>query len=426
MDGAVQVSKDHQAIWQGMRSQEFTALAERCGTPFYLYDMNDIYRRVAHVRATFDGLAQVYFAVKANPNLELLRSIRMWVDGLDVSSGGEVEQAILAKFEPSQLSFAGPAKTTAELHESVRLGVGCISVESMRELHECARIARTIGVRANVALRINPLQANRDFGIKMGGRAVQFGIDEECLAEAEGFVSAHSSDLTFRGIHVYSGSQCFEPGGIIDGVRNTLRIAREIEVRSGLACTKINFGGGFGVAHSEADRELDVSALGPALIPMFRDFLSVSHVRTELIFELGRYLAASAGIYVTRVVSAKASRGKLFFSCDGGLNHQLAAAGTFGAALRSNFPLRNLSNPSAGVVACNLCGPSCNPTDLLGVDIALPQPSEGDLIGVMKSGSYGLTASPVLFLGHQTPAEFIRQDGIIYLGRKPRSMLDFN
>ena len=137
-------------------------------------------------------------------------------------------------------------------------------------------------------------------------------------------------------------------------------------------------------------------------------------------------LTADTGIYVTRVVAGKLSRGKTFVACDGGLNHHLAAAGTFGAALRGNFPLRNLTSPTAAPVACNVAGPSCNPTDLLGIDVRIAEPREGDLLGVLMSGSYGLTASPLLFLGRPTPVELVRCDGEIVVGRRSHPMTDFN
>jgi diaminopimelate decarboxylase len=126
------------------------------------------------------------------------------------------------------------------------------------------------------------------------------------------------------------------------------------------------------------------------------------------------------------VISTKVSRGKQFIVVDGGLHHHLAAAGTFGAALRSNYVLRNLSNPNGTLIRCQVAGPSCNPTDLLGIDIELPAPAEGDLIGVIAAGSYGLTASPILFLGRRTPAEWVIDKGEIALGRQPHSMSHFN
>lgn len=412
--------------WLDTSAAQWQAIAGEHGTPFFLYDADQIERRIRAVRDALQGLAQVYYAVKANPNLELLRALASVADGADISSAGELEQAGLAGIDAARMSFAGPAKTQAELEAAIRAGVGCISLESVRELKACASIAEHTGIRAQVLLRINPLLANRAYGLKMGGRPVQFGIDEEETATAEQLLLEHASRLDFRGIHVYAGSQCFDPAGIVEGTRNSLRIAREIEARTGLACRKINLGGGFGVSHGEDGRELDLAALATELVPMLKSFHETSNVECELIFELGRYLTAAAGIYVTRVVSSKTSRGKTFFACDGGLHHHLAAAGTFGAALRTRFPLCNLTEPQAQPVVCTIAGPSCNPTDLLGIDVNLPEPHEGSLLGVAMSGSYGLTASPVLFLGRETPVELVLTKGSVVQGRRAYRMTDFN
>jgi diaminopimelate decarboxylase len=412
--------------WSDLSTGQWEALAKEYGTPFYLYDADAVRRKVQEVRNALQGHAQVYYAVKANPNLALLRALVAHADGVDISSGGELVQAQLAGFDPTSMSFAGPAKTTNELESAIVAGVGCISMESIREIDMCADIARRTGVRARVTLRVNPLHLNRAFGMKMGGKAVQFGIDEEDLPGAETRIMTNSEWLDFQGIHVYVGSQCFDPQGIVEATGNALRIARELEQRAGLLCAKVNLGGGFGVSHGEESRELNLAALTPLLVPLLKMHRENSAAPCDLIFELGRFLTAQAGIYSTRVVSSKTSRGKLFLACDGGLNHHLAAAGTFGAAMRGNFALCNLSNPSATLTTCSLAGPSCNPTDLLGVDVVLPEPVEGDLIGVAMSGSYGLTASPILFLGRDTPAEVVRVDGEMLLGRARHSMVDFN
>jgi len=267
---------------------------------------------------------------------------------------------------------------------------------------------------------------NRSFGIKMGGKAIQFGIDEEELGPVLNRILEENDHVSFRGVHVYAGSQCFEAEAIVEGVANTLRLVEEIEAETGLLCPMINLGGGFGFAHGEADRTLDVERLADQLLPVLRSFHRSTDVRRRIVFELGRFLTADAGIYVTRIVSSKQSRGTAFFMADGGLNHHLAAAGVFGAALRSNYPLRNLSRPDAERIRCSIAGPSCNPTDLLAIDAELPRPQLGDLVGVLKSGSYGFTASPLLFLGHRTPVELVRHDGAIFLARRSRSMREFN
>jgi diaminopimelate decarboxylase len=410
----------------GVSSAGLHALADRYGTPYFLYSSDEIIRRIELVRDSLQGLVEVYYAAKANPNLELLRRLRPVADGVDISSAGELKQACLAGFDMAAVSFAGPAKTGAELRAAIEHGVGCISIESRRELAECASIARELGRQANIVIRINPQFLNRAFGMKMGGKPVQFGVDEECLDPVLADIRANHNHLDFRGIHIYAGSQCFEPAGIVAGVQNCFGIARRIESSSALRCSVINFGGGFGVSHTEEARELNVEVLANALVPVLREFLAASDEKPKLVFELGRYLTADAGIYVAKVIGAKESRGKLFFMVDGGLHHHLAAAGNFGAALRANYVLANLSHPDAEKVRCSIAGPSCNPTDLLGVDVELPRPEIGDLVGVLKSGAYAFTASPLLFLGRQTPAELISQRGEITLARRPRTITDFN
>ena len=411
--------------WTSLTPERWQALADEHGSPFYLFDADRVGERVRAVREAFGQLVGVYYAVKANPNLGLLRAVRADVDGVDISSGGELVQALAAGYEPGQMSFAGPAKTDAELEAAIAAGVGCISVESIRELDACAGIARRLGRPAHILLRVNPNQVHKGFGLKMGGRAVQFGIDEDDLPQAEQRMLSHGADLQCSGLHSYVGSQCFDPAGAIEATRNALRIAEGFEERTGLHCLKLNLGGGFGVAPSSERKELPLPTVAAELMPLLQSFTS-RRPEARLFFELGRYLTAEAGIYVTRVVDTKTSRGTHYLVCDGGLNHQLVAAGTFGAALRGNFPVLNLSRPGAARGTFNIAGPSCNPTDLLGVQVDLPAAEAGDLLGVTMSGSYGLTASPLLFLGRETPAELVMHADRIEVGRRRHPLTDFN
>lgn len=415
-----------QADWQFGTSPEYEDCASRFGTPYYLYDVDLLRRRIAYVRETFRNLASVYFAVKANPNLKLLELLSGGVDGLDISSAGELEQALLAGHDPAAMSFAGPAKTVAELKRAIECNVGSISVESARELRDIIAIARESGTRANVTLRINPSTDPRAFGLKMGGRPLQFGIDEEHLEAVLDTVAGQRDHVRFRGLHVYAGSQGFEFGDMANSYRDTLDIAARAEDLSGMPVSKVNLGGGFGISHTPSGKELDLDALADSVAGSFETFLAGRQQDCELIFELGRYLVADAGIYVTRVIGIKESRGELFAITDGGLHHHLAAAGNFGAGFRSNYAVVNVSRPQDETVGCNIAGPSCNPTDLLGKGAELSRPREGDLIAVLSSGSYGLTASPLLFLGRQTPAELIRHDGTVVPGRRSFGILDFN
>ena len=145
----------------------------------------------------------------------------------------------------------------------------------------------------------------------------------------------------------------------------------------------------------------------------------------RFILELGRYLVAEAGIYVARVVSEKKSRGELYFVLDGGMNHHLAASGNLGAMIRKNYLVKNVSRPTAPTQICNIVGPLCTPLDLLGRNVSIESPKLGDLIGILNSGSYAFTASPLLFLGHETPAELLLVNDDIKVIRPRRRLTDF-
>jgi len=414
--------------FESMEADDWQALASQYGTPFYLLDAELARRRIQEVKEAFGGLAGVYYAVKANPNLLLLKVLQSAADGVDISSGGEQIQALLAGFAASSVSFAGPAKTDVEIKAAVAAGVGCISVESLREIDACADAARQLGRTAQILIRVNPSNVHRAYGLKMGGKSSQFGIDEAELPQAEQRIQSHGAWLDCMGIHSYVGSQCFEIEAAVEATRNALRLADESSTRLGRTCRKVNLGGGFGVAQAGQPRELDVSGLATALRPALSEFRA-AHPQAQIFFELGRYVVACAGMYVTSVIDVKVSRGTTYATCDGGLNHHLTAAGTFGALLRGNFPLRNLSRlhtVSEADSFCTFAGPSCNPTDLLGVQVPMAKPEIGDLLGIQMSGAYGLTASPMLFLGRDTPPELVCVGDRIELGRRRRCMAEFN
>jgi diaminopimelate decarboxylase len=218
--------------WAAWEPRRWEALAAEHSTPLYLFDAEFVRRRVQRVKAALGGLAGVYYAVKANPNLALLQAVHDTVDGADISSGGELHQALAAGFAGDQMSFAGPAKTDDELRAAIVARVGCISVESLREIDACARIAADLQTPAQILLRVNPTQVHRAYGLKMGGRAVQFGIDEADLPAAEARVRAHGAHLVCRGLHSYVGSQCFDGAGTLDATAYALRMAQEFERRT--------------------------------------------------------------------------------------------------------------------------------------------------------------------------------------------------
>jgi diaminopimelate decarboxylase len=403
----------------------FEDIAHQYGTPFYLYDLDEIFEKIRDIRNAFGRNIRLYYAIKANSNLEILKAIREKVDGLDISSYGEMEQSLLAGYSPQQLSFAGPGKTYEELEEAIKSEVGIISVESLREMEDIKKISLSIHKEVNIALRINPTLLIKEFAIKMGGQATQFGIDEEKLDVAVAYLRENGSHLNFKGIHVYSGTQCLNEEALVRNVDNVLEIAKRLENEHDLECAWINLGGGFGVSYHDSQK-LSIETIAEGVKKAIQNYKRFTKGNPNFIFELGRYLLTEAGIYVAKVISYKESRGKLYFVLDGGMNHHLAASGNFGQILKKNFMVRNLTNPNDKTVSCNLVGPLCTTLDILGRDIGVESPRVGDAIAFLNSGSYGFTSSPLFFLGHETPVELLVTDNQVRIIRDRKKLTESN
>lgn len=387
--------------WLELTSVDAEALAARHGTPFYAYDLELLRGRTRALRAALP--AKVLFGVKANPHPGVLAALRGAVDGLDVASSGELERARAAGFPGEALSFAGPGKTAAELALALAHGA-VVSAESTRELEQLAALARRQGRVARVRLRVNPARAVHAYRVRMVGGPSPFGVDEEALPEGAAVLARAQDALRLEGVHVHPGGQCTSPGGVAAAAASALDVAERLGALVGAPVRSVNLGGGFGVL--APGEELDVEATGQRLAAMLAKYAAATGHRPELLVEPGRWLAAPAGVYVARVVSEKVSRGAHFVVLDGGLHQHLGATGLLAPADAPRLPVVNLSRPGAPAVTRTLVGPLCTPLDSLG-EVALPEPRVGDLVGVLGSGAYGYSFSPLQFLGHPLPAEVL-------------------
>ena len=403
-------------------------IAREYGTPFYLYHGEMISGRVRRVQEALG--TEVAYSLKANPNLAVCQLIaREGRTGGEVASSGELVVALRAGFAPEDIVFAGPAKTDEELAMAVEAGIFAVNVESLHEIDRLARVAGRMGRKMGVGLRINPAAQLMGSGMRMGGTVGQFGIDQSDLEEAVRKTLSHP-ELVLRGVHVYTATQVFEVEPLLEHCRNILHVALEVADRAGHALKMIDFGGGFGVPYFEKMSEFDLERFGEG----FRELLASYRPDPRLegcrfMFELGRYLVADAGVYVTKVVDVKDMRGKTFATTDGGMNHHLTATGNMGQVFRKAYPLLNLTRMSGlpqeeGVA---VAGPCCTPLDMFGNNLPLVQPEPGDLIGVFYSGAYGYSASNLGFLSHPSPAEVLLWGGETRLLRpagKPEDVLN--
>ncbi|WOE73776.1 pyridoxal-dependent decarboxylase, exosortase A system-associated [Alterisphingorhabdus coralli] len=376
--------------------------AEEIGTtPFFLYSADLLRQRMADLRAAMPNRLAIHYAMKANPFAPLLKLMTEISDGIDIASAGELAMAMAAGATTDRISFAGPAKRNADLEAAISQGV-TLNLESEGEAERALTIAERLGKTPRLAVRVNPDFELKGSGMRMGGGAKAFGVDQARVpALIRRIIDAGAE---YRGLHIYAGSQALDAQALIDAQANTLRLAAELSDAVGIALPHCNLGGGFGIPYFPKEIPLDIQSIGEALDEQFAK-LPDSLKTCDFAIELGRYLVGEAGIYVTRIIDRKESHGEIFLTCDGGLHHQLAASGNFGTVVRRNYPVAMAANRDRGEEIVSVVGCLCTPLDRLADSVSLPRAESGDLVVIFCAGAYGASASPVNFLGHGAAQE---------------------
>jgi len=382
-----------------------STLADQYGTPLYIYDKRIVLQKYQVIREALPDNLKVYYALKANPNHEIIQLMAGLYDGFDVASAGETERVIQAGIAPDRISFAGPGKTISELRYAIKQQIGGLSIESEQEFERIGAICRQLGKTADVFVRVNPDFGLSRSGMKMGGGATQFGVDSERVPALIKAIQ-DAPLLNFKGIHIFSGSQNLSADELLRLFENILDYVVSLIEITGIAIDKLNMGGGFGIPYFAHEQELALHAVGQGLKRLLRQYHAKLN-NTSFIIELGRFLVGECGVYLTRVLYRKISRGQVFLVTDGGMHHHLAASGNFGQSLvRRPMPLTVANRLGGPVEKVHVVGPLCTPLDSFGF-VNLPEAQEGDLIAVLNSGAYGFSASPQLFLSHPAPKEII-------------------
>jgi diaminopimelate decarboxylase len=261
--------------------------------------------------------------------------------------------------------------------------------------------------------------------MRMGGKPAQFGFDEERLAEVIAAVRAHRH-LRFSGVHMFAGTQILDADVLLGQWRHAVEVARRAADVAGGPVATVDLGGGLGIPYFPHESALDLEAVRAAAAELFATIEGdPALLGTRFILEPGRFLAGPAGVYLCRVLSVKESRGTTFLVLDGGMNHHLAASGNLGQVIKRDYPILNASRPDAGPLAeAVVVGPLCTPLDTLGRKVGMPRTTtSGDLVAILQSGAYGLSASPVGFLSHPMPAEVLVEQGAPRLIRGRGSFL---
>lgn len=413
---------DGELLIGGVRASN---LAETFGTPLFVYDQSIMRRNWELLRTTFPSF-DIYYSAKANPNLNILAFFLAQGAGLEIASAGELYQARESGCPADRLLFAGPGKTPAEIELALTEGVGEIHAESLIELERISTIAARHQLRAPVALRVNPEADAQGGAMRMGGKPAPFGIDEEQLDSALDFVRAHPS-IELRGIHLFTGTQILDAEVLLAQYRKGIEVAKRVVDRMGQSLHSLDFGGGLGVPYFPNEHRLDLEALAAGVADLRREIGGDPRfATTRLIIEPGRFLIAEAGVYLTRVLDVKTSRGKTFVILDGGMNHHLAASGNLGQTIKRNFPIA-IANKwgDSDEESVEVVGPLCTPLDTLARGVHLPRVEVNDLVAVFQSGAYARTASPLGFLSHPSPAEVMCEAGRAWSIRRRGDVADY-
>ncbi|WP_315549309.1 pyridoxal-dependent decarboxylase, exosortase A system-associated [Microbacterium aurum] len=380
-------------------------LAARVGsTPFFAYDRAQIDERVGVLRAALPARLELSYAMKANPMPAVVQHLADQVDRIDVASSLEMHDALNSGMPPERISFAGPGKVAAEITQAVAAGV-VVEIESTTELGRVITAGDLLGVTPTIAVRVNPDFAVKGSGMRMGGGPQQFGIDSEQVPDV--LRDAAASGVDIIGFHVFAGSQNLQAEIIVEAQQRTVDLVESLADHLPGRLRYLNLGGGFGIPYTEKDRPLDLEAVGSALRHLVDEELARRLPDATPVLELGRFLVGESGVYVTRIVDRKISRGVTYLVVDGGMHHQLAASGNFGQAIRRNYPLTIGDRIGEPAETATVVGCLCTPLDLLGDKVEIPHAEIGDLVVIFQAGAYGLTASPTAFLGHPAPTEVL-------------------
>jgi diaminopimelate decarboxylase len=366
-------------------------IAEAGGTPLFVYDNNIVGGQIAALRAAMpDGLA-VYYSVSANPYEPLLNFLGRYVEGFRVVSRGELEHLKRAGLAGIGMTFAGPGKTDDELEAGIEAGA-TISVESEAEAGRAIRAGERVGIQPRLAVRVNPPFSIDDGRLSIGARPSPFGVDAERVpALVEGLLEA---GVDWRGLHIFAAAQSLDDSALIEAHKAIIECAGDIVSALGIPLPELNLGGGFDVPVFAGQTAIDVYRMATALHD------TVCHgpellATTRLSIELGRWLVAESGVYLSRVLERTESCGETFLTTDGGGHHLLNATGCLTERGRGNYPLavaNRFSAPAEEQVTVTGC--LATPHDVFGDEISLPHVEPGDVIAIFCAGAYGLSASP--------------------------------
>jgi diaminopimelate decarboxylase len=389
-------------------------LADAVGTPFYCYSTATLERHYRVFSEAFAGeKALVCYALKANSNQSVLRTLAGLGAGADVVSGGELKRALAAGIPPAKILFSGVGKTEAELRAALAADILCINVESEPELELLSRLAKEQGRTGRISIRVNPdVDSGSHAKISTGKSENKFGIP---LGRARAVYqrAAKLPGIRVTGVDMHIGSQITDLVPLEAAFRLLAEFVQTLR-SDGHAISHVDFGGGLGIPY-RADRK------APPLPSAYADVVKrVTHnLGCTLVFEPGRLIVGNAGILVTRVIYVKRGDAKNFVIIDAAMNDLIRP--TLYEAHHDILPVRAVSQ-DAPTITADVVGPVCESGDYLALGRSMPAPKAGDLLAIMTAGAYGAVQSGTYNTRALVPEVLVKADRFAVV--RPRVEVD--
>lgn len=372
-------------------------VAESVGTPFYLYSYKTIAEHYVKIERAFRAVKPlICFAMKANGNLAVLRSLVKLGAGLDIVSGGELFKAKKVACPAERIVYAGVGKTDTELEQAISAKVLLLNVESCPELENIERIAAQMNRKVNVSLRINPgIDPHTHNYVATGKAESKFGIDLD-TAHSIFVRSDQYPHLSICGIHVHIGSQITGSEPFVRAFRKVMIFVTSLE-KEGYTIKYLNLGGGLGIIYSD-EKPQTADEFAKNILPLFKNR------KYRLIFEPGRFIVGNAGAFVCKVLYVKKAASKDFAIVDGGMSDLIRPA-LYGAH-HEILPVEK--KPAAKSVDYDVVGPICESGDFLAVDRKIQELERGDYLALAGAGAYGFTMSSQYNARPRAPEVMVR------------------
>jgi diaminopimelate decarboxylase len=388
-------------------------LAERHGTPLYVYSAATLTRHWKVLHRSLSGLRHlVCYAVKANSNLAVLSLFARLGSGFDIVSGGELYRVLKAGGDARKVVFSGVGKTDEEIAFALEAGVRALNVESASELARVSIVARRVGRRAPIALRVNPdVDPKTHPYISTGLRENKFGISVEDARRLYP-LAARDPALEVKGIACHIGSQITSVSPFLDAIARVLELSRALE-EEGIRIRHVDVGGGLGITYSD-EQPPHPDEYGAAIKK------ALSRFEGEVLLEPGRVLVGNAGVLLTRVLHVKRSGRRTFVVVDAAMNDLVRPS--YYDAHHEIEPVAT-PRPDAREIVCDVVGPICESSDFLARKRRMPEPLQGDLLAVRSAGAYGFSMSSN-YNARPRAAEVLVDGERVHLARRRETWAD--